>query len=228
MIDKSLFYATVAAVYPNTVYEIAGAKKTIKSNAYSVDVVPTNKFRGALINVPVLRSTAGGTNGSGITTMPDEGDLVVCSYIEGHINFPICLGSVTNIYKQTMSSEGNQRNDFTFHHVSGNIIQMRNSNINIKHKSGAEILIDSSGNITIKSGKEITVKSGKEVSIDSPKIKLGKSAVEKILKGTSFKEYWDSTVSIHTHPTIFGPTGPSDGLATPLNESLLSTVSTTE
>lgn len=251
MKDTALFYATVTSVYADVDSETSGTTKVVKRDAYTVDITPTNSFRGPMINVPVTRLGAGGRNSTGVIMMPDVGDLVVCALIDGFGNFPVCLGSITNKRSQLIAKEGNERGDYTIKHSSGNYIQMRDSSVTIKHISGSSMTMNSSGDITIDSSSGVTVNSSSvvnvtsdnevqvtastvnvtastEVNIKSSKINLGTAVVDYLLKGTAFKTFWDSIVSSHFHPTIFGPTGPSATLASPLPTTLLSTVIKTE
>lgn len=223
--DNSLFYAVVVSVYPNTEYEVSGSTKSVRRDAYTVDVKPTNSFRGTLVNVPVLRLNAGGSNKTGAICMPEKGDLVLCGFVEGFDNFPVCMGSITNKFSQEVSAQGNQRHDYTFHHISGSYIRIRgagSANIEIQHNSGSVIKIDSGGNVTITSGK---------VSIESGEITLGEAAEEQLIKGNLFQTFYEqlkTTLDAQTHPTVFGPTGPPTSQLPPWDETLLSTVTKTE
>jgi len=64
----------------------------------------------------------------------------------------------------------------------------------------------------------ITVTSPNKVVIDSPNIELGKDAVESVIKGTSFKTFFDT----HTHPSAGAPP------ALPMPNALLSKTSKTK
>jgi Type VI secretion system/phage-baseplate injector OB domain len=64
----------------------------------------------------------------------------------------------------------------------------------------------------------ITVKTDNKVVIDSPNIELGASATESVIKGTSFKTFFDS----HVHPTAGSPP------ALPMPTALLSKTSKTK
>lgn len=238
MKDTSLFYATVSSVYPEIVYEVSGTTKVVKRDAYTIDIIPTSNKRGVFINVPVIRLNSGGTRGTGVSVLPTEGDLVLCGYIEGFSEFPVCLGSVNNKHTQTLTVEGNRRNDFTFQHVSGNYIRLRDNTINIKHTSGTEIDINEDGIININSTSDINVTSDTQVNVTSAEkvaivsgnIELGEEAQEQLIKGNSFKQLvWDAMIVPHYHDTIFGPTSPSTTLTTPFpEESVLSAVTKTE
>jgi phage gp45-like len=59
-----------------------------------------------------------------------------------------------------------------------------------------------------------------EAQIDSPKIKLGKTAAEAVIKGDTFKELYNN----HIHPT---PVGPTEKPAVPM-DAALSQVSSTD
>jgi hypothetical protein len=246
MINKALFYATVSSVYPEIVYEVSGVNKIIKRDAYTVDIVPTSTSRGIFINVPVLRMNSGGIGSTGISMMPSEGDLVLCGYIEGYSEYPVCLGTINNKHKQSITSQGNKRNDFTLHHASGNYVQLRDNIIKIKHTSGAEVQISGDGNINIYSSSDINInsdtvvnitgtekvniKGSEEVNITSSKINLGEEAQEQLIKGNMFKQLvWDAMVVPHFHNTIFGPTSPSTSLSAPFpEETVLSKITRTE
>lgn len=246
MIDKSLFYARVSSVYPEIVYEISGINKIIKRDAYTIDIVPTSNKRGVFINVPVIRLNSGGINGTGISMMPSEGDLVLCGYVEGYSEYPVCLGTINNKHTQNITTQGNQRNDFTLHHSSGNYVQLRDNTITIKHNSGTEVHISEGGTINIYSSSDINInsdtvvnitgtekvniKGSEEVNITSSKINLGEEAQEQLIKGNMFKQLvWDAMVVPHFHNTIFGPTSPSTSLSAPFpEETVLSKITRTE
>lgn len=79
------------------------------------------------------------------------------------------------------------------------------------------------GKLTLKidGGSYITVEKG-EIVVEGDKVKLGKNAIEKVIKGDSFKKYFLG----HKHPTGVGPSGP---VIDPwIDENLLSKKITTE
>jgi len=226
MKNDSLFYATVTSVYPNTEYEVVGTNKSIRRDAYTIDVIPNNNFRGNLVNIPVVRFNSGGEGSSGTVCLPEKGDMVLCGYVEGFDNYPVCFGSITNKFSQQISPAGNQRHDITFQHISGSYIRMRgngSADIEIKHNSGSTIKIDASGNVEITAGK---------VSVNSSEITLGSAAEEQLLKGNLFKAFYTdqikTIIDAHTHLTIFGPTGVPTSQIPVFDETLLSEVTKTE
>jgi hypothetical protein len=88
------------------------------------------------------------------------------------------------------------------------IIMLNDGNITFKHS--AKFIIETSDNTEINCNDAIiTCKNAKinasaETHINSPKIKLGETAAESIIKGDTFAKIFDN----HIHPTGVGPSGP--------------------
>lgn len=218
MKDNSLFFAIVTAVYPNEVSERKEGTKNVIRDSYTIDIKPTTSHRGLLINVPVVRLDSGGHAGTGTTLMPSEGDLVVCGYIEGFNNFPVCLGTITNKFSQTVSRAGNNRHDYTFHHKSGNYIQMRGKEINIQHTSGTKISINASGEVLINTST---------LNLKTDTINIDSGLSEALIKGKAFKSLYEElqqAFDMHTHTGNIGvPTSPPVGVVAPVFEDTLLT-----
>lgn len=109
----------------------------------------------------------------------------------------------------------------------GLILEVDKSTINITNdkqiniKSTSKINVSSTDVINVNS-KNINVTSEQTTTIEGKNIKLGKNAIESVIKGDTFKTLYDS----HTHIGNLGaPTGPP---IVPLAPNALSTKSKTE
>lgn len=83
------------------------------------------------------------------------------------------------------------------------VLEKDRSFVSVADGSSTFELKDGKAVVSIKGGATITVEKG-TVTVDADNIKLGKNAVEKILKGDSFKAFFLG----HKHPTGVGTSGP--------------------
>jgi phage gp45-like len=83
--------------------------------------------------------------------------------------------------------------------------------------ANAKITADANVDVNCANAK---ITANAEAQIDSPKIKLGKTAAEAVIKGDTFKELYNN----HIHPT---PVGPTEKPAVPM-DAALSQVSSTD
>ena len=217
-LDKNfLFLAEVLATYSESKYVVSGENKIVSRDAHTVDIKPLVVTREMYINVPVMRPNSGGVSGTGISQLPEIGDLVVCTWLERSNEYPLCLGSITNTHKQGVTEEGRKRYDYTVQHKTGSFIRLRDpdgngtaSEIEVNHNSGAVIKIDTDGSISIKSGSDITINSGSSVKVESSDVQLGEAATDSLVLGDKFKTFMNEFLSDyvgHIHPSPLGPSG---------------------
>ena len=87
--------------------------------------------------------------------------------------------------------------------------------------STVDILADKSGKLSITAKADCSIKAEGTTTIEGKSVKLGDSAIEAVVKGTTFQAYFNT----HLHPTILGPSGPP---IAPMPPNTLSTKVTTE
>jgi len=149
---------------------------------------------------------------SGEVTNDREGESMKVYFTEDKgfmIDYATAEGSTVFNLKPDNSVEVTNPNGDT-------VVMSNDGNINFTH-SGT-VSFDASGdaiinceNAEINANQDATINciNGKisasvEVHVDSPKIKLGATAAEAIIKGDTFKALYDN----HIHPTPTGPSGP--------------------
>lgn len=100
-------------------------------------------------------------------------------------------------------------------HPGGHHVIIDKDGVKVETKSAKDVKIKSSGEIKAESTKDSTYKSGAKLNIQSSsgiEIKTGSSpSTEKMTLGETLKKLLDDWLKItisHSHPTLFGPTGP--------------------
>jgi len=131
---------------------------------------------------------------------------------------------------------------FTIDYATGDgsttFVLKPDNSVEITNPNGDQVLMSNDGNITFTHSGTVTINAdadlevncvnatitaSSEAQIDSPKIKLGKTATEAIIKGDLFQQFFDE----HTHPTPVGPTD-TPIVKMGLRPDLLSQVSSTD
>jgi hypothetical protein len=111
---------------------------------------------------------------------------------------------------------------FTIDYATGDgsttFVLKPDNSVEITNPNGDRVLMSNDGNITFTHSGTVTISAdadlevncvnatitaSSEAHIDAPRIKLGTSAAEAIIKGDTFKDLYNN----HTHPTPVGPTG---------------------
>lgn len=95
-----------------------------------------------------LRKVPVATQHVGLANIPNVGDLVVVSFVDGNINAPIILGRLYN------DEDMPPKNDL------GQIILTNMESITIKTNAGTQIEIDADGNVKIESAGDVTINNG--------------------------------------------------------------------
>lgn len=101
-------------------------------------------------------------------------------------------------------------------------------NLDLERSGDATITVKGNGNVTINASAAVnvncenaTVTAQQTATVEGTTVKLGKNASEAVIKGDTFKKYFDQ----HIHPTAVGPSGP---VVIPMPASTLSTKVKTE
>ena len=84
----------------------------------------------------------------GLATIPNVGDLVVVSFVEGNINAPVILGRLYNDADQPPPND------------VGQVILTRLDSITIETNSGTKVEIDADGNVHITAAGEVILNEG--------------------------------------------------------------------
>ena len=100
--------------------------------------------------------------------------------------------------------------------------------LDLERSGDATLSVTGNGNVTINGASNVnvnaqnaTVTAQQTATVEGQIVKLGKNATEAVIKGDTFKKYFDQ----HIHPTAVGPSGPP---VTPMPPSTLSTKVKTE
>ena len=131
---------------------------------------------------------------------------------------------------------------FTIDYATGDgsttFVLKPDNSVEITNPNGDQVLMSNDGNIKFTHSGTVTINAdadlevncvnakitaSAEAQIDSPKIKLGKTAAQAVIKGDLFQQFFDE----HTHPTPVGPSGPPV-IKMELRPDLLSQVSSTD
>jgi len=155
--------------------------------------------------VRICNIMAGKDRGS--VFLPEEGDEVVCAFVNGDINRPICLGSLYDVDNKPPADVSDGNNDIkkiktrSGHEISFND-KNANESIEIKSKSGHTIVFnDAPGKekITIKDKTEnnyleidsiansITINAGLNINIKATSINIEASASLQLKSGAILK-----------------------------------------
>ena len=111
-----------------------GQVVTINQKKHTINIMPLFGRRGSMDVRVLTRNTVNSnvnfksnpSSSGGITLLPSLGDIVVCAYLEGHTNYPICLGSIYSDGNTKTSDEAQLQEDWVWHHPSGSIMRFRN------------------------------------------------------------------------------------------------------
>lgn len=170
------------------------------SPVYYDNVYPSDELKDEILNSyenahVLVYDTAFGLNDDGENTR--EGEHIKIFFTEEKglmLDYSTELGSsIINIKPD---------NNIEIINANGDIIEMKNDG-NISFTHSASMTINLEKDIEINCVNSRIIASG-EVHLDSPRIKLGESAAEAIVKGDTFKKIWD----LHVHPTGVGLSGP--------------------
>ncbi len=192
--------------------------------------------------------SSGSETGTGTHEVPKVGSMVQMSFDNGDLYSPVyhynlypsddlkteMEASYENahsiIYDTT--TEGGVKIYFT--EAKGLMLDYKETQINIlpdnsvviQNPNGDSIEMTNSGAITLNHSADVTINcvnakisASGETHVDSPKIKLGTTAAEAVIKGDTFKGIFDA----HIHPTGVGPSGPPTTSAGPSLSSKNST-----
>lgn len=197
------------------------------------------------------RITGGSSSGSGSHSVPKEGSIVGVKFNMGNLYEPEWYmiqhisdelkEEISNSYENSHSliydtvTEGGLKVYFT--EEKGLMFDYKETQINIKpdnsilvqNPNGDSVMLSNSGECIINVSDKIdvtcknaTIKASGKTWIDSPTIKLGKNAIEAVIKGNTFQTLFNS----HTH---IGNSGAATSPPTvPLTGSELSTITSTQ
>ena len=188
-------------------------------------VIPTEMLPWA---VPTALSQGGSTSGAGQFSVPKIGSVV---RVGGSINYPELEGCMyvsdevsaeigsdyytsahvliydTNLANDTDNFRDGEHIKVFFTEEKGFVIDYKNAygSATLQLTSEGEIVMSNSNGdaISMKNGS-VTISSDKEITINSPCVKLGTDAVEGLLKGEKFLEYFNK----HTHMVNGVPSEP--------------------
>lgn len=195
--------------------------------------------------------TGGSSSGSGFHSVPKEGSIVGVIFENGDLYQPeyYTIEHISDELKEEISAsylnahsliydtvtEGSVKVFFT--EEKGLMLDYKESQVNIKpdnsiiiqNPNGDLVEITNEGRCTVTVSNDIevncqnaTINASQKAKIDSPKIELGKTAAEAVIKGNTFQALFNA----HTHIGNMGaPTSPP---IVPLNGSELSQVSSTQ
>lgn len=215
--NHSLFLAQVTAVYyTRTVSKTAVGVEVIREPG-TIDIQPTGG-RNVITNIKVLVPNTANVNGKqyGFIWLPNVNDWVVCTYLEGYPDFPVCLGAIYHPQYNRVSEEGQVLKDFVIHHQSDSFVRLREpspgkSVVTIKHNTGTSIEIDEDGNVNIDTSEKI--------SLNSNTIELN-GTEQKAMLGDLFKQVFDKLVQAFNSHTQIGNLGfPTAPPTTPFTDT---------
>ncbi len=195
--------------------------------------------------------SGGSPSGSGTFSVPKKGSIVHVSFDNGNPYYPEYSAlahvseeltaeikeSYTNAHSLMYDTVTEGAVKVFFTEKKGLMLDYKKNTINIKpdesieikNAGGDVIVLTKDGNLTIKVRKDVnvecqnaTVKASQKAHLSSPKVELGTSATEAVIKGDTFQKLFNN----HTHIGNLGaPTGPP---IVPLSGLELSKVSKTE
>lgn len=182
-----------------------------KINVFGLfDGIETEHLPWAFPSSNVLFS---GNGGFGCGSVPKIGTIVKVRFTNGSKYAPE-YHSIQNINKTLQNEladdydgahvllyDETENLKITFQRGTGIKIDYGDSNINIKPNKEIHINHSNDKNKIILTDKIIDISSSKEVNINCQNIKLGKNAVESVIKGESFKLFFDT----HIHPAPGAP-----------------------
>ena len=150
----------------------------------------------------------GSATGSGKFEIPKLGSVVRLTFDNGNFYQPIYH---ENIYPSD-ETKAEIEASYSVEIINANgdsIVMLNDGNITFTHSaqftinSGADTVINADTNTLINCVDAVISATG-ETHINSPRIKLGESAAEAVIKGDTFASIFNS----HIHPAPGGPTGP--------------------
>ena len=186
-------------------------EKTLRIREGAVPVngfINTSGQNGSIVLIQCLDGMTDKAIIVGAITHPDRETTLVDTqpYLQGEYNGVNVLidndGSVTLTFKGATDNDGEQVDD-----SQGNttVSIEKDGSVQIEH-STVTLRLDRSGVVTLdaKGDINITAESGSNVTVDGDMINLGANAADAVIKGDTFKTYFDN----HIHPTAVGPSGP--------------------
>ena len=154
-----------------------------------------------------LRRVPVATQHIGLAHIPNVGDLVLVTFLNGDVNAPVVIGRLYNdedrppvnkeeeiVYKPPYSKSSNLRRIY-LEFPGGMILSMTDDEVFIK--AGRTILkIDRNGDITIESSAKVNVKANQDISLSANNISIESRGKLEIKSGATAKLEASGTLDI--------------------------------
>lgn len=166
----------------------------------------------------------GGGKDRGMLFLPEVKDTVWVEFAAGDVSRPIWAGAFWGA-PESAGGQDDLSKETGAEVPTSEDKPAKAGHLVLRTKSGHRIAFDDEGGLLIIANgaakAEVRIEKNGEVIIKADKIKLGADASEALIKGDTFKDFFNQ----HTHPTGVGPSGPPTN---PMMPSHLSSKSFTE